>query len=180
MTAFIKSYNLFTSLPPDLIREVCEWDTTYKRVFSTGRFLRELVEAVWSTHTIIQQQCERFVRDKLAFYKNRFQSWRTDRGLVHILSGQVFNSKTYEVLDLDKDVEIKFSPYGRFLRFKVVPKGYQTEETTFYDGMFASKNMSITTADLQHMFSGYGNTSNKLRIIELPENDARFVDYMWI
>ena len=179
MTTIATSYNLFTSLPPDLIREVCEWDTTYKNVFSTTLFQRELEEAVWSNHTI-QQQCEGLVREKLAFYKKRFQIWRTDWSLVQILTGQVMNSKTYEELDLDKDVEIKFSPYGKFLRFKVVPKGYQIDETTFYDGMFASKSMSMTNADLHHMFWGYGKTPGTVKLNELPEDELRFVDYMWI
>ena len=179
MTTIAKSYNLFTSLPPDLIREVCEWDTTYKHVFSTVRFQRELHEAIWSSHTV-QQQCERLVRDKLAFYKKTFKNWRSDWSAIYIQTGQITTRKTLKELDLDKDVEIKFSPYGKFLRFKVIPKGYKIDETAFYDGMFASKSIPMTNDDLLHMFWRNGRTPGMATFNELPQNETRFVDYMWI
>lgn len=196
--------NLFTSLPSDIIRYICEFDATYRTVYSTQLFRTELLHRTWiCSH--VTNVCEYFIRLKMREYLNTFRTWKTDWGEVYIRNGKCYDAKTWEEIDFERDTYFIWSVYGKFLRWKM--RNIQTVTTTttiqhkkdekwkkalepnmemMYDGFCGSmQTIPFTVKDIRHMLWSKGCTPGIIRMYSLvQELQAQgmdvMVDHIWL
>jgi hypothetical protein len=121
--------NLFTSLPDDLIRLVCEYDTSYRRVFSTVEFRKELCRAYWMRESV-QKQAEKEIYACLlrkqeyeevfgnAFFELNLSSSNcyedSDGEFRYVSTGRICQ-------DIVKESFVHFSVFDDVLRYVVMP-----------------------------------------------------------
>jgi hypothetical protein len=101
-SSICKPLNLFTTLPSDLIREICcEWDTTYRYVFSSDTFRKELHDYIWNMSSV-KDYCKhviiRLLYDVQKSTPPRHCKWGTD--WIYIKNGKCFSSQTKEPICL--------------------------------------------------------------------------------
>ena len=197
------TYNLFHSLPDDLIRHVCEFDSTYHDVFSTDIFKKELWEEVWK-RPFVRESCEYFVRSKMRKILKSFRTWKSDWGEVYIRHGKCFHAKTWEELDFETETYFIWSTYSKFLRWKLMPMQRQTpgkelqgkkakwkktlepNMEIMYDGFCGTMQaIPFTVKDLQEMFWSKGCTPGTVSLYPLKEEKYLLdmnvmVDHIWM
>jgi hypothetical protein len=123
----VVSQNLFTSLPDDLIRLVCEYDDTFHRVFSTVQFRKELRYAYWMRESVQKQAADEIYACLLrkqdfeevfgnAFFElNLVDSYEESDGeFRYVSTGRICR-------DIVKESFIHFSVFDDVLRYVVMP-----------------------------------------------------------
>jgi hypothetical protein len=146
-----KSFNLFTSLPDDLIREVCEWDTTYRYVFSEQSFNESVLNAYWR-RKYIQKKIKNEIYNTLESYQekgspfaNRFLEMNFDDicdGTVYFVNQtegmtpeeiDALQGKSNVCCDLRKETTIYFSLFQNVLRWVIIPKTFAYKAHTYFN-----------------------------------------------
>lgn len=143
------SFNLFTSLPQDLIRTICvEWDTTYRYVFSTEKFKQEIMEGYLNQKRILKKMSreiydglDSFIDDELVF-GNRFIHLNLDEeDNVYHFTHQTEGMTQDEIdalptsttsLNLEKDTVIYFSRFKDVLRWAIIPKSFENKAHAYF------------------------------------------------
>ena len=173
-----KIFNLFTSLPDDLIREVCEWDDTYRTVFSSKQFTDNVLNAYW-TRNYIQKKIKNHIYNTLELYQeeqsqfaNRFLEMNFDDicdGTVYFVNQtegmtpdeiDALPGKTNHVCrDLRKETTVYFSLFQDVLRWVIIPKTFASKADEYFkrcetDGCYKYLYDGMCTLEFDNVDTG--------------------------
>ena len=135
MTAIQK--NLLFSLPDELMRDIFEFDTTY-RIFGDPKFEASLQKGYFELKTV-QNICINSVMTYGEDFTYEGQ-WSNEYGYFDSDGDLNLNLPKYESVD---DFFVTVHPIGNVLYYKILPKGATKENCAFlktprkFDGYFA-------------------------------------------
>lgn len=194
-------YNLFTSLPDDLIREVCEWDTTYRYVFSGENARQEIMKGYWSRKSIQDEvlrsilfRLHRMRESKLTiiskfFHMNTFQF---DNVLYFTRCTDGMRDDEIDTLpdcelceDIYGEISVYFSVFEDVLRWAIIPKTFEGKADAYfkreeleghldlYDGMctLCYEQLDSKSPAFLHYHSE-GGIKKMLSVLNLPLYDV--------
>tara|TARA_B110000503_G_C7072138_1_gene381340 strand:+ start:198 stop:917 length:720 start_codon:yes stop_codon:yes gene_type:complete len=145
-------FNLFNSLPDDLIRNVCEFDTTYRYVFSKSDFKCEITKAYWCQHSL-QEEISKVIYSRLLDiqydgngFANRFleMNMNTEEDSIFYFTRQTEGMTEDEIdtlpttpnricRDLQSETSIYFSVFENVLRWVVIPKSFVDKAEVYFN-----------------------------------------------
>lgn len=178
IAAVPRKFNIFTSLPDDLIREVCEWDDTYRTVFSSKQFTDNVLNAYW-TRNDIQKKIKNHIYNTLELYQeeqsqfaNRFLEMNFDDicdGTVYFVNQtegmtpeeiDALPGKTNDVCrDLRKETTVYFSLFQDVLRWVIIPKTFASKADEYFkrcetDGCYKYLYDGMCTLEFDNVDTG--------------------------
>jgi hypothetical protein len=144
-------FNLFNSLPDDLIRNVCEFDTTYRYVFSTMDFKCEIMKSYWSQKSLqehirqaitgrlldIQHDgngfANRFLEINMTEEDSTFYFTHQTEGMTQDEIRTLPNTPNGICRDLQSETSIYFSVFEDILRWVVIPKSFADKAEAYFN-----------------------------------------------
>jgi hypothetical protein len=144
-------FNLFNSLPDDLIRNVCEFDTTYRSVFSTSDFKCEITKAYWCQKSL-HEEIRKVIYSRLLDiqhdgngFANRFLEMNTQEeeddcfyfthqteGMTQDEISTLPTTPNRICRDLQIETSIHFSVFEDVLRWVVIPKSFADKADAYF------------------------------------------------
>lgn len=191
------SNNYFNSLPSDLIRNIFEWDSTYRDILSTPEFACDIQNGYWSQKKLqkeiinliyfylesFQDEEEifanRFLELNLGTEDNEFYFTRQTEGMTEDEINSLPIDKT-ACCDLRKDTCIFFSFFEDVLRWVIIPKTFEDKaknyfsrretergNTHLYDGMCSTRCCDMDIGRYSR-YTISGRVSPVVRSINIP------------
>ena len=144
--------NLFNSLPDDLIRHICEFDTTYRYVFSKSDFKCEITKGYWRQNSL-QEEIRKAIYSRLLDiqydengFANRFlemnQNAEEDSTFYFTHQTEGMTEDEISTLpatpnqicrDLQSETSIYFSVFEDVLRWIVIPKSFADKAEAYFN-----------------------------------------------
>ena len=175
--------SLFQRLPLDIQRLIFEFDDTYHRKFKTPLFQNQLLDKYWKRKSTVRIVRELVYR-RLENIIDERQFWNPSNGIFYIINGKMIVSNTYQyVQNIREDVHIYLQPYGKYLRWKLIPSASNlsvyNEKQMIYDGFIGNK-VDCSSNAFQTMFFGDGRIgANHLQILDVPKWGQHIGDTYW-
>lgn len=135
--------NLLFSLPDELVKTVFDYDSTYRNVFKSQQFERDL-QAAYMKMKSVKQMC---VEDITCYFEDLILNgqWQNEYGCIDADDETQNKTPKYESVD---DFFVATYSWGPVLFYKILPKGATKENCSYlrkprkFDGYFLHRATS--------------------------------------